>query len=145
MQIRKAEPQDIPTLIHFRKMLLKQENDNSIDTELANYFENAMQDGTTILWVAEDNGKVVASVLLCLMQMVPRFDNLSGKVAYLTNMYTIPEYRRRGVATKLMTAVIEVAKSQGTKKILLHSSEMAKPVYEKLGFEEGVNYYAMKL
>jgi GNAT superfamily N-acetyltransferase len=145
MNYRKAEIADIPTLIHFRKALLKREDDNSIDAELANYFETAMQDGMTILWVAEDGGKVVSSVLLGVMQMVPRFDNSSGKVAYLTNMYTLLEYRRRGIATNLMKNVIEVAKSQGIKKILLHSSEMAKPVYENLGFEEGTNYYVMKL
>jgi len=144
MTYRKATTADIPTLIHFRKLLLKREDDNSIDAELTNYFENAMQDGMTILWVAEDNGVVVSSVLLGVMQMVPRFEDSTGKVAYLTNMYTLPDYRRRGIATNLMKNVIEVAKSQGIKKILLHSSETAKPVYEKLGFDEGTNYYEMK-
>jgi len=145
MNYRKATQSDIPYFIKFRKALLKRENDNSIDVELASYFKNAMEDGMTILWVAEENGVVVSSVLLGVMQMVPRFDNSSGKVAYLTNMYTLPEYRRRGIATELMTNVIQVAKTQGIKKILLHSSEAAKSVYENLGFDEGTNYYVMKL
>jgi hypothetical protein len=34
---------------------------------------------------------------------------------------------------------------QGIGKILLHSSDMAKPMYESLGFVEGKNYMSINI
>jgi len=61
----------------------------------------------------------------------------------MTNVYTLPEYRRRGIVSRLVREAIDDLKSQGIGKILLHSSDMAKPLYEGLGFAEGKNYMSL--
>jgi ribosomal protein S18 acetylase RimI-like enzyme len=38
---------------------------------------------------------------------------------------------------------IKDAQSQGIKKILLNSTDMAKAIYEKLGFAKGESYYEL--
>ena len=44
-----------------------------------------------------------------------------------------------------MREAIKDVKLQGIKKILLHSSDMAKSIYENLGFAEGKNYFELKI
>ena len=145
MLFRKAIDADISRFIEFRKILLEYENDNSMDNVFADYFINSLENKSLVAWVAEDGNLIVSTVCLSICQLVPRFDNPSGKIAYLTNVYTIPNYRRQGIASRLTREAIEDVKNQGIKKILLHSSDMAKSIYYELGFSEGKNYFELKM
>ncbi|CAH1201566.1 hypothetical protein PAECIP111893_01657 [Paenibacillus plantiphilus] len=145
MLFRKAITADIPQLIKFRKILLGHEDNSSMDETFRNYFDSSLSDKSLVVWVADDDGVVVSSVCFCLCRLAPRFDNPSGLVAYMTTVFTIPNYRRQGMASKLVREAIDDLKSQGIRKILLHSSDMAKPVYESLGFIEGKNYMSINI
>lgn len=145
MLFRKAITTDIPQLIKFRKILLCHEDDSSMDETFRNYFDASLSDKSLVVWVADDDGVVVSSVCFCLCRMAPRFENPSGMIAYMTNVYTIPNCRRRGLVSKLISEAIDELKTQGVRKILLHSSDMAKPMYEGLGFVEGTNYMLMNI
>jgi GNAT superfamily N-acetyltransferase len=49
-------------------------------------------------------------------------------------MYTEPEYRRRGLARKLMEIMIAWCKQEAFGSVLLHASDEGRPLYEALGF-----------
>ena len=49
-------------------------------------------------------------------------------------MYTLPEWRGRGVATALMQTIIEHVHRQGITCIRLHASLDGVGIYTKLGF-----------
>src|SRR5437764_229012 len=59
-----------------------------------------------------------------------------GERAYLLNVYTYPEFRRRGLARLLTQTCIEYCRRQGHKLLWLHASEYGRPVYESLGFQQ---------
>ncbi|MEK8131834.1 GNAT family N-acetyltransferase [Paenibacillus filicis] len=145
MLFRKAITTDIPQLINFRKILLCNEDNSSMDEAFRNYFDSSLSDKSLVAWVAEDDGVVVSSVCFCLCRFAPRFENPSGLVAYMTNVFTIPNYRRQGIVSRLVSEAVGDLKTQGIRKILLHSSDMAKPMYEGLGFIEGKNYMSMNI
>ena len=63
----------------------------------------------------------------------------TGKVTYISNMFTYPEYRKHGIATKLFALTVEEAKKQGCIKILLNATDMGRPLYEKFGFKDTAN------
>jgi ribosomal protein S18 acetylase RimI-like enzyme len=142
---RKAITTDIPQLIKFRKILLCHEDNSSMDETFRIYFESSLSDKSLVVWVADDDGVVVSTVCFCLCRLAPRFENPSGLVAYMTNVFTIPNYRRRGIVSKLVSQAQDDLKAQGIRKILLHSSDMAKPMYEGLGFVEGKNYMSINI
>ncbi len=50
------------------------------------------------------------------------------------NMYTRPDYRRRGVAYKTLDLLVKDAKSMGITDIFLEATDMGRPLYEKYGF-----------
>ena len=51
------------------------------------------------------------------------------------NVATHDDFRRRGVATALMERLLDDAWEDGCDSSLLHSSPMAYPLYQKLGYE----------
>lgn len=58
---------------------------------------------------------------------------------YVTNIAVFPQYRRQGVATKLMKALIKYAKENEMSMVSLEvrpSNEGARKLYESLGFSE---------
>jgi GNAT superfamily N-acetyltransferase len=58
-----------------------------------------------------------------------------GEVPYILSMYTEPEFRRRGVASRLVREMVRWSKARGYGRVLLHASRYGRPVYERLGFE----------
>lgn len=54
-------------------------------------------------------------------------------------MYTHPDYRRRGIAYKMLDILVNEAKSKGINAISLEATEMGRPVYEKYGFVQMKN------
>lgn len=52
------------------------------------------------------------------------------------NMYTKPNYRNRGIATKLLQYLVAEAELRNCKKLTLNASQMGRPLYEKYGFKE---------
>jgi GNAT superfamily N-acetyltransferase len=151
MKKRLAVHGDIPVLVKLRKQQLIDEGlptvslQMDIDSELADYFASAISDGTFISWVMENDGEIIATSGVCFYALPPNYSNPSGKTAYITNMYTKPEYRRRGIAAELLDMVIEEAKKHGYKVIRLHTSEYGKSIYLKAGFVDTDGYMALRL
>ena len=50
------------------------------------------------------------------------------------NMYTAPEYRRRGIARKTLDMLVEECKRRGVRFITLEATASGQPLYESYGF-----------
>ena len=151
MQKRLAALNDVPALVELRKKQLVDEGLPSglpkmdIDTELTDYFSSAISDGTFISWVMDKDGEIVATSGVCFYVLPPNYANPSGGTAYITNMYTKPEYRRKGIAAELLDMVIDEAKSRGYKVMRLHTSEYGKSIYKKAGFTDSDGYMVLRI
>ena len=85
-------------------------------------------------YVAVANGQIVATSGLVIHRHPPSPSNLSGLTAYVMNMYTLPAWRGRGIATTLVDKLIELAKGKNCRRISLHATPMGRPVYARAGF-----------
>ncbi len=65
---------------------------------------------------------------------MPTYHNPNGKKAYIMNMYTKPQYRRKGIAYKTLDKLVKDTKSKGITAISLEATDMGRPLYEKYGF-----------
>ena len=87
-------------------------------------------------------GKIVAGAGVQLREVPPhpqpdvngRIDVVSGRQAIIQNVYTEPEWRRRGLALQLMKEIIGWASKTGIDSLVLHASDEGRPLYETLGF-----------
>ncbi|MBP1772398.1 MAG: acetyltransferase, family [Holophagaceae bacterium] len=84
--------------------------------------------------VLEDEGRVVASVLLLLKETVPTPVSPLAVRGYLFNVYTDPSHRRRGLAARLTDAALDLARDLGIEIMELHASLEAEGLYQRMGF-----------
>lgn len=59
---------------------------------------------------------------------------LQSARGYILNLFVEPEHRGRGVARALMARATQEAKQRGLDFMILHATEMGRPLYEKLGW-----------
>lgn len=140
MEIRKADIKDIDALVLNRIEFIKDINKETINIET---FEKVtyealrehLADDSNVAFIAEEEGKIVASAVVCYYNILPQITNLTGKAGYIQNVFTLPDYRRRGLASELVNRIKQDAKERNVGKIYLDATDMGKPVYERLGFE----------
>ena len=145
---QKAEMNDISSLVELRKKQLIDEGlppISDIDKQLADYFASAITDGSFVLWIMESDSNIIATSGVCFYSLPPTYSDPSGRIAYITNMFTKAEYRRNGIATDLLSMVIYEAKKRGCRIIRLHTSELGKSIYIKAGFADSDGYMALKI
>ena len=148
MIYRKATQNDIPALCQIRKTQLIDEGIEplvSIDSELTAYFKAQMENETLVEWVAENEGRIIATAAIAFISFPPTYTNQSGIKGYITNMYTDPAYRGQGIATKMLTFLCNEARERNVRKIWLHASEMGYPVYERFGLKTSDSFMEMDL
>lgn len=141
MIVREATPEDIPQLVKLRMQLFAEVGEiESLASSPAlrdateAFFAHAIANGSSKSWLADADGTVVATGTLAVFCRPPYPGNISGREAYLLNMYTMPAYRRKGLATQLLNLITEYAKSQDFGKVWLHASPEGRPLYERFGF-----------
>lgn len=135
-----ATNDDMELLMSSRLEMLKVVNNLSDDYQFSEelvtyskeYFERG--DQTTILAMDEESGSVIGCATLCYMEIMPTFSHPTGKRAHLMNVYTNADYRRQGVAMKMMELLIAEARTRGVTEISLDATESGRPLYEKCGF-----------
>ncbi len=73
----------------------------------------------------------------------------SSHTAYIAPLAVLPEYQKKGIATKLMKFVEKKCKAKGIKKLWLDVVKTAKPayrLYKKLGYKkEGTQKAQVKI
>ena len=94
------------------------------------------QDGDQITVFALDDDKIVGCASICFLQVMPTFSHPTGKRVHLMNVYTEAAYRRKGIAYKMTTMLIEEAWNKGATEISLDATESGRALYRKCGFKD---------
>ncbi len=153
MEIKVATLADIDTIVDIRtKQLHDQENQDHISNvdmlEYENYLRNFLTtefENNRIFQVfLMEEELVLATGAIIWMQLPPSFSNPSGKVGYITNMYTESHHRKKGYASKVLDQLKEKADSLNIKRIILGSTESGRNVYKRFGFKE-IDWYKYDL
>ena len=76
------------------------------------------------LVAAEDGGSVLGTGGVTVM----------GKTGYIGLVAVDPPAQRRGIATRVMNRLLEIAALHGCTTVLLDASDAGRPVYERLNF-----------
>lgn len=142
MEYRKAILSDCERLAQLRVAMLNEDEDYSdqFNTVLFDntkeFIEHGLTDGSSVLWVALDGNLTVTMCCVTFFTLPPNDWCPNGKTAYIGNLYTLPDFRKQGIASRLLQLVIDEAKNNECARILLHTTDMGKGLYEKHGFEQ---------
>ena len=147
MLIREITQDDVETIAHMRVQMLDEVTDEPLPWQLEGsvrrFVWKHMQDRTCLGVVAEDEGKVIADAVIYLFETMPDEVNVRGLTAMLYNVYTLPEYRGRGIMAQMLPEVIRLAREAGAVELKMTAEKKAIPLYERMGFH--VNDDAMKM
>lgn len=142
MEIRKAELVDLDALVSNRMefILSMRNNEITISDEFRKntyeYMKKHIEDDSMAIFIAVEEGVIVSSAMVCYYQLLPTISNQSGNTGYILNVYTLPDFRRRGLASELVNNIKQDAKDRKVSRLILNATDMGRPVYEKLGFED---------
>lgn len=140
MNFRKAEIIDISQLVEMRLGyliedygFLTEEETKRIQESLPSYFKNHFGKDI-IIYVGEEAGNIVSTVFLLIVEKPANPSFITGKTGTVLNVFTKSQYRKQGIAGKLMNMMLEDAKDMDLSYVELQATDMGKPLYEKIGF-----------
>jgi GNAT superfamily N-acetyltransferase len=139
--IREATPDDIPEILRQRRAMyeaMDYKDDNALTAMVATtaeYLPKAMASGTFRGWMAVHDTRVVGGCAVIVNPWPSHPYDLECRRATILNMYVYPEFRRQGIARRLMQTILEWCRQQNFAAVYLHASKEGRPLYESLGFE----------
>ncbi len=107
---------------------------SNVEQESYEYYKRALASGEHIAYLVYDGESFVGAGGVSFYQVMPTYHNPSGRKAYIMNMYTVPEYRRKGIAYCTLDLLVKEAQEQDVSQISLEATEAGRPLYEKYGF-----------
>ncbi len=136
MEITTAISSDIPQLCLLLNVLFSQEAEFKPDSEAQSRGLSAIIDNaeTGDIIVAHDAGQIIGMVNLLYTVSTA----LGARVAILEDMVISPNYRDKGVGSKLLKYALEFAKSQGCQRVTLLTDDDnigAHRFYERHAFK----------
>ena len=141
--IREARLEDLPELLKFEQALINAERpfDPTIRPDPVNYYDlKALVLNEQVgVYVAEYNGNLVSSGYGRARKARHYLDH--KEYAYLGFMYTLPEFRGKGINKKILSALQDWARKMGLNELRLTVYEDNLPAvkaYEKAGFQKHI-------
>lgn len=138
---RKAGMEYIDILVKTRIEVLRAANCLSDEANMAfveaqsrEYYEESLQAETHTAYLAFEGERVVGAGGISFFRVMPTYHNPTGWKAYIMNMYTSPDYRRKGIAYHTLELLIKEAKKRNVSYISLEATDMGRPLYERYGF-----------
>jgi len=101
------------------------------------WLAHAMPAGIYRAWVAQDEeGAIVGGGGLTAVPWPPGPTYHGDTLAFVYNVYTEPDHRRRGVGRLIMEAIHAWCRSAGIASIALNASDDGRSLYRSLGYRE---------
>lgn len=145
MQARFATKSDTPEVIRLAGIMYESMGLDSRDPAWLSraderFRERLGRDVQTVVVDDPDPGsrRLVASGAVVVTERLPTPHNPGGRVGYVQWITTEPQARRRGLATMVMTMLLDWCMEQGAPIVELHATADGEPLYRSLGFgQEG--------
>ena len=142
MIIRQYKAEDVPQLIRMRFDFTAESKDiapelyEPFHIECTEFFNEIKETDRWNIWIAEVEGVIVSHIFVEIIDTVPRPGRKKSPYGYVTNVYTVPEYRSKGIGGKIMEENNSWAKEYGLSFLVVWPSETSVEFYKKHGFEQ---------
>lgn len=142
--VRPTTLADINQLMQWRMRVLREVFADAADVgwdklEATNrrfYVDHISAQTLEAVWAINREGAVMGCGDVCYQWELPSPDNVSGRNAYLMNIYVLPAYRRNGVGEAIVNYLVAMAKERECGKIYLETTDCGRRLYRRCGFTD---------
>jgi ribosomal protein S18 acetylase RimI-like enzyme len=141
VRVRRGSVDDIPAITRHRLGMMREmrlatpAECAAYDPEFRLFAQREISAGNFISFLAEtEAGQVVAGGAVYIVPWPGNPSNRLQKRAFLLNVVTEPEFRRRGIARAVVGAMLDWCRAQGFHSVRLLASEAGRPLYQSFGF-----------
>jgi GNAT superfamily N-acetyltransferase len=141
LQIREATPADIPEILRQRRAMYEDMDYkdaaalSAMVSVTTSYIAKAMAEGSFRSWLASVDTRTVAGGAIIVSPWPAHPYDLECRRVTILNVYTDRDYRRRGIARRILQTIIAWCRREGSARVDLHASPGGRHLYESLGFE----------
>ncbi|MCM1315422.1 MAG: GNAT family N-acetyltransferase [Prevotella sp.] len=151
MKIEKADLKDINELVQIRIDYLTEDYDGLTDSQaekirnqLPEYYNNHLNKDLFVYVVKSE--KIISCCFLLVSEKPANPSFINGRTGTVMNVYTRPDFRRKGIAKKIMEFLISDAKEMKLDFIELKSTDNGYNLYKSVGFKDVFSkYHNMKI
>lgn len=142
MEFKIATLSDINTLTDLRIEMLEEDNHlteeqkSLIQANTLLFLTEGMTQHSLLSWIALNGSSIVGMGCINFFSFPPNDWCPNGKTAYIGNVYTCPENRKRGIASTIVSHLINEAKTRECQRILLNTTDSGRPLYQEHGFAD---------
>jgi GNAT superfamily N-acetyltransferase len=149
-----ASQSDLDTLAKIRTDFLidcglgdSEEKIRTLEANFRRYYQKSLHSALLPFYAKLDD-MVVSTAFLDITDAFPMPSCPNGCYGTIYNVFTYPQYRSKGYATRVIEALLEEAKKRDLSYVMLSASVLGRPLYEKFGFAQtqpSEHYVDMKL
>ena len=148
MEYKKLTLENINEIVELRLKQLKDEG--AVETfdlkpNLYEFYNEQLKTNNFVIYGCFEDNKIIATGSLSIMYKPPYYNCPNGKIGLLSSMYVNPNYRRQGIATKMLDLIVNEARMNNCSLIHITASKMGEFLYTKYGFIKKNNFMEYKL
>lgn len=147
MVFEKANKEDITDLIELRIEYLLEDHIeippdklSLIANNLPTYFHNHLNKDLFV-FVCRNANQIVGCCFLYVSEKPSNPAFINGKTGTVLNVYTKPEYRRKGIAGELIRMLLSESEKINLDFVELKATDSGYNLYKSLGFEDVKSKY----
>jgi GNAT superfamily N-acetyltransferase len=143
LEIRRATEADLDQLAQMRWEAREEGGEHTPSVSLETFrvacvgiLREWMRTGSHAFWIACLDDLIVAHIALHRVDLLPRPIKLRDRFGVITENYTRPQFRNRGIGSRLIRHVIAWARDQDYELLVVYPSERARAFYARAGFSD---------
>lgn len=148
----KASINDLNSLVELRIEYLTEDYEDmsepqitQISERLPNYYHKHLNKDL-FAYVCREKDKIAGCCFLYIMEKPPSPTFINGITGTVLNVYTKPEYRKKGIAGKLIKLLLSDSEKMGLDFVELKATDAGYNLYKSIGFENVISkYHNMKI
>jgi GNAT superfamily N-acetyltransferase len=143
VEVRAVTSGDLELICHHREEMFRDagSDEQALPVMTENFrpwLEPRLADGSYSGFILTCGGEPAGGVGLMLIDWPPHpLHPSTDRRGYVLNLFVEPEYRRRGLARRLMELAEQELTRRGASLLILHATEKGRPLYSQLGWVAG--------
>lgn len=141
IEFRSGGPSELKRVINLKLKMFEEVGVGSLvipdaEAEISSVYGALLECGDLQHFVAVHETQIVACAVGIVKREAPFCFISPGFYGFLADVYTHPDFRRRGCAAILTQLALDWLKVKGVRTVRLIPSSAASPLYRRLGFRE---------